>query len=120
MAGKTVYGRIAARLGVVALAGLAMAGVCLVDAGAAHASSVGGSITRSEVIARAQYWLDRGDTWYSLDQADAISDGTGGAYRPDCSGFVSMAWHLPKKTDGWDFNVKDFVQGPSPSAPGCA
>jgi hypothetical protein len=87
---------------------------------AAHASSVGERISRTEVIDRAKYWLNRGDTWYSQKQSDAISDGTGGAYRPDCSGFISMAWHLPKKTDGWDFNVGDFSGGPSPSAPGWA
>jgi hypothetical protein len=86
----------------------------------AQASTVGGTITRAEVISRAIYWLNRGDTWYSQDQSKAISDGTGGAYRPDCSGFVAMTWHLPKKTDGWDFNVRDFVNGPSPSAPGWA
>ncbi|MGC7095169.1 FG-GAP repeat domain-containing protein [Amycolatopsis lurida] len=72
------------------------------------ASAVGGPITRAEIIARAKYWYDRGDTWYSQDQADAISDGTGGKYRPDCSGLVAMAWHLPKKSDGWDLNTDDF------------
>jgi predicted heme/steroid binding protein len=86
----------------------------------AHASSVGEKISRTEVIDRAKYWYNRGDTWYSQNQSDAISDGTGGAYRPDCSGFVSMAWHLPKKTNGWDFNVGDLTGGPSPSAPGWA
>jgi FG-GAP-like repeat/Tachylectin len=90
------------------------------DTSLTAASSVGGQIARSEIIARAVYWNNRGDTWYSQQQSDAISDGTGGSYRPDCSGFVSMAWHLPKKTDGWDFNVRDFANGPSPSAPGYA
>jgi FG-GAP-like repeat len=75
---------------------------------ASAASSVGGSITRAEVIARAKYWYDRGDTWYSQDQSDAISDGDGHKYRPDCSGLVAMAWHLPKKSDGWDLNTDDF------------
>ncbi|MEO6090503.1 MAG: hypothetical protein ABIQ18_46120, partial [Umezawaea sp.] len=75
---------------------------------ASAASTVGGSITRAEIIARAKYWYDRGDTWYSQDQSDAISDGTGGKYRPDCSGLVAMAWHLPKKSDGWDLNTGDF------------
>jgi hypothetical protein len=75
---------------------------------AGAASSVGGPITRAEVIARAKYWYERGDTWYSQDQADAVSDGTGGKYRPDCSGLVAMAWHLPKKSDGWDLNTGDF------------
>jgi hypothetical protein len=72
------------------------------------ASDVGGPISRAETITRAQYWLNRGDTWYSQDQNDAISDGDGHTYRPDCSGFVAMTWHLPKKSDGWDFNTTDF------------
>jgi len=76
---------------------------------AAAESSVGGTISRSEVIARAKYWYGRGDTWYSQDQNDAISDGDGHKYRPDCSGLVAMAWHLPKKSDGWDLNTGDFA-----------
>jgi hypothetical protein len=75
---------------------------------ASAASTVGGPITRAEVIARAKYWYDRGDTWYSQDQNDAISDGDGHKYRPDCSGLVAMAWHLPKKSDGWDLNTDNF------------
>lgn len=69
---------------------------------ASAASSGGGPITR------VKYWYERGDTWYSQDQADAVSDGTGDRYRPDCSGLVAMAWHLPKKSDGWDLNTDDF------------
>jgi predicted heme/steroid binding protein len=114
--------RFAASLSIALTAGaLGAVGVATMTTPAvAHASSVGAKISRTEVIDRAKYWYNRGDTWYSQKQSDAISDGTGGAYRPDCSGFVSMAWHLPKKTDGWDFNVGDFTNGPSPSAPGWA
>ena len=114
--------RFAASLSIALTAGaLGAVGVATMATPAvAHASSVGEKISRTEVIDRAKYWYNRGDTWYSQKQSDAISDGTGGAYRPDCSGFVSMAWHLPKKTDGWDFNVGDFSAGPSPSAPGWA
>ena len=74
----------------------------------AQAGGVAGSITRDETIDRSKYWLGRGDTWYSQSQSDAISDGDGHSYRPDCSGFVSMAWHLAKKSDGWDLNTSDF------------
>ena len=45
----------------------------------AHASSVGEKISRTEVIDRAKYWYNRGDTWYSQKQSDAISDGTAGS-----------------------------------------
>ncbi|WP_329584379.1 VCBS repeat-containing protein [Kitasatospora sp. NBC_01250] len=58
---------------------------------AAHAaSSVGGQITRSEVLARAQSWVDQGVPY---SESANHSDGNG-SYREDCSGFVSMAWHL--------------------------
>jgi Repeat of unknown function (DUF346) len=59
----------------------------------AHASStIGGSIVRSEVLQRAQYWVNQGYT-YSTSQPDAPDPG-GKTYRRDCSGLVSMAWHL--------------------------
>jgi hypothetical protein len=70
-------------------------------------STIGGSVSRSEALARAQRWVDL-QVPYSQDQSRAYSDGDGHAYRPDCSGFVSMVWHLPKKSDGWDFNTGDF------------
>ncbi|WP_435824148.1 FG-GAP repeat domain-containing protein [Actinoplanes missouriensis] len=99
------------KLGFVASMALAMtAGTVVAGAQpAAAAGELGGTITRAEVLARAKYWYDRGDTWYSQDQSKAISDGDGHSYRPDCSGFVSMAWHLKKKSDGWDFNTGDFA-----------
>ena len=59
---------------------------------AAHASTVGGSISRSEVLQRAQYWVNQGFT-YSQAAPDA-ADPAGKTYRRDCSGLVSMAWHL--------------------------
>src|SRR4051812_5096796 len=71
------------------------------------ASTVGGTIARAEALARAQRWVDL-RVMYSQDQALAAGDGDGHNYRPDCSGFVSMAWHLPKKSDGWDRNTGDF------------
>ncbi|MFJ5552564.1 FG-GAP-like repeat-containing protein [Streptomyces sp. NPDC093225] len=58
--------------------------------GLAAASSVAGPISRAEVIARARTWVDAGVPYsmYSY-RTDA-----NGRYRTDCSGFVSMAWHL--------------------------
>ncbi len=63
----------------------------------AHAdSSPGGQITRSEVLARAQNWVDRG-VKYNLTRASSTlyTDVEGdNRYGPDCSGLVSMAWHI--------------------------
>ena len=63
---------------------------------AAHADVVyDQTITRSEVIARAQYWYDhRDDADMTYTQGDGAPDPNGDKYRRDCSGYVSMAWHL--------------------------
>ncbi|OKI25055.1 C40 family peptidase [Streptomyces sp. CB03911] len=71
-------------------------------AGSAQAaSSVGGQISRSEVLARANDWYTR-NVQYS--QSASATDVGGRYYRTDCSGFVSMAWHLSDSpnTDGLD------------------
>jgi len=67
-------------------------------ASAAWLSAQGGPISRSEVIARAQWWVDHNEDnnrehyYYNMG---AYSPGpTGELYRRDCSGFVSMALHL--------------------------
>ncbi|MFJ7276621.1 hypothetical protein [Kitasatospora sp. NPDC098663] len=53
-------------------------------------SSVNGPISRSEIIARAQNWVDQAVPYsQSLWHSDS-----NGSYRQDCSGLVSMAWHL--------------------------
>jgi hypothetical protein len=59
----------------------------------AEASNVGGVIGRPEIIARAQNWVDRRLT-YDMDGAWATDTEGGHTYRRDCSGLVSMAWHL--------------------------
>ncbi|MCT9935392.1 hypothetical protein N5079_34840, partial [Planotetraspora sp. A-T 1434] len=64
---------------------------------AAHAaSSVGGQISRSEVLARAQNWVDRNVQYNLTRQANTLVTDVEGAhkYGPDCSGLVSMAWHI--------------------------
>ncbi|MFB6522065.1 hypothetical protein [Streptomyces sp. NPDC056401] len=58
----------------------------------------GGKVTRSQAISRAQVWVDQ-KVPYSSNGLEAPyswwSDSkTGGRYRQDCSGFVSMAWQL--------------------------
>ncbi|MFC8722709.1 hypothetical protein [Kitasatospora sp. NPDC057198] len=74
------------------------------SAQAAFASALGGTISRSEVIERAQYWVDHQPGSY--DQ-DASSPGPTGDrnYRRDCSGYVDMAWHL--SGDNWTGNLSD-------------
>ncbi|MFE0703929.1 hypothetical protein [Streptomyces sp. NPDC058872] len=54
-------------------------------------STVGGSITRNEIIERAKYWLGKNLTY---NQGGSYPDSDGKSYRTDCSGYVSMAWHL--------------------------
>jgi FG-GAP-like repeat len=60
---------------------------------AASASTVGGTIARSEIMARAQNWVDRG-LRYDMDGSWASDLEGSHTYRRDCSGLVSMAWHL--------------------------
>lgn len=57
----------------------------------AHAASaIDGPITRAEIISRAQFWLNKGIIYGSGNYPDPQGKG----YRTDCSGYVSMAWHL--------------------------
>jgi hypothetical protein len=68
---------------------------------AAFAGNPGGKITVATVMARAKWWMNTYGVVYSQAQYDQKPDGSGEVYRPDCSGFVSMAWHLPK-VDGYN------------------
>ena len=52
----------------------------------------GGTVTRAQVMARAHDWLRR-RVRYSQDNGRGRWDvNRGRRYRPDCSGFVCMAW----------------------------
>ncbi|MGW5346695.1 hypothetical protein ACWERJ_27855, partial [Streptomyces sp. NPDC004050] len=58
----------------------------------------GGKVSRNQAIARAQVWVDK-SVPYSTNGLEApyswwSDSSTGGRYRQDCSGFVSMAWQL--------------------------
>ncbi|MER7582167.1 hypothetical protein [Kitasatospora sp. NPDC097691] len=58
----------------------------------------GGTVTRQQVINRAQDWVDQ-KVPYSANGLSSpygwwADDATGGRYREDCSGFISMAWQL--------------------------
>ena len=65
-------------------------------------ATLGGAITQSQILARADDWMNQ-EVLYSTAQG-TDGDGpdwnywsdsaTGGPYRQDCSGFVSMAWGL--------------------------
>ncbi|WP_433649469.1 FG-GAP repeat domain-containing protein [Micromonospora zamorensis] len=59
----------------------------------AQASSIDGPISRSEVLSRSQNWVDR-KTTYDMDGSWASDTEGSHTYRRDCSGLVSMAWHL--------------------------
>ncbi|MBC3839388.1 C40 family peptidase [Streptacidiphilus sp. 4-A2] len=73
------------------LVGAAIASASLFAAAPAHAdTSTGGSITRDEVIQRAQSWVSEGVPY---NQGAYYTD-SNGSFREDCSGYVSMAWDL--------------------------
>ncbi|MEU6425988.1 VCBS repeat-containing protein, partial [Microbispora sp. NPDC046973] len=72
----------------------------------AHAASTaGGQITPAEILARAQYWVDQGYTYLNSSDRSTWRTGPAGSerYRRDCSGLVSMVWHLPE--DYYDTSV---------------
>jgi hypothetical protein len=74
-------------------------------------SSVGGSISQSEILNRAQYWVNQGYI-YSPNAPSAYTfsdDATGESYRNDCSGLVSDAWHLSTSYVTSDFNVDNSL-----------
>lgn len=60
-----------------------------------------GSISRAEILRRAQSWVDE-QVPYSESAGWTDSDGT---YRQDCSGYVSMAWDLDQNIDFWTGNL---------------
>ncbi|MFJ7213422.1 FG-GAP repeat domain-containing protein [Amycolatopsis sp. NPDC098790] len=77
----------------VTFATAALAAVSIAVPGTAHASTVNGPISRGEVLDRAQFWVDKGYTYTQTGTHVPGPDG-GQTYRRDCSGLVSMAWHL--------------------------
>jgi hypothetical protein len=66
-------------------------------------SKIGGPIGRTEVLARAQNWVERRFTYGtqfsnggSVTSKEHRPDSGGKQYRTDCSGLVAMSWHLPQ------------------------
>ncbi|MFI9319653.1 Ig-like domain-containing protein [Kitasatospora aureofaciens] len=82
--------RAALRSTAVVVAGCAASSLFIAMPAAHAASSAGGTISRGEVLARAQSWVDEGVPY---NQSGYKTDANG-TYREDCSGFISMAWHL--------------------------
>ncbi|MET9468597.1 hypothetical protein ABZY44_28170 [Streptomyces sp. NPDC006544] len=83
--------------GAVALVVAALA-LTFSSAPAASASEPGGPIGRGEAMDRAWSWVAE-QVPYSWD---GCYENRFGCYRPDCSGFVSMAWHLGSSLTTWD------------------
>ena len=84
---------VAAALLTVAAMALAVVVSLVTTPPSADASVVDGAVTRSETLARAQNWVDRRITYTQSGTWSSDPDG-GHSYRRDCSGLVSMAWHL--------------------------
>jgi hypothetical protein len=60
-----------------------------------------GTITRAQIISRAETWLAE-KVPYSQTSWWTDANGT---YRQDCSGYVSMAWQLDQNIDFWTGNL---------------
>lgn len=60
-----------------------------------------GAISRNQVIQRAKQWVAEAVPY---SQTSWWTDSLG-TYRQDCSGYVSMAWHLDEATDFWTGNL---------------
>ncbi|WP_066370011.1 FG-GAP repeat domain-containing protein [Herbidospora mongoliensis] len=98
-------------LGVLTAMAIGLTGLTLTTA-PAHADSVaGGQITRSEVLARAQNWVDRGVRYNLTRYSSTLTTDADGAHRygPDCSGLVSMAWHITANSGKGGNSTDDFA-----------
>ena len=113
-----------ARLPLLGVLGLGLLGACAVTPGSESTGDVGettAAIDHSGVCNRTQILasvsgsrhtaITRGFHWY--DQHVPYSQAaTHEGYRTDCSGFVSMCWHL-----GQSFTTADFYSGGGDSGP---
>jgi hypothetical protein len=78
----------------------------------ARAASVpNGTITRSEVLARAQNWVDRNVKYNKTRRSNTLITDVEGdnRYGPDCSGLVSMAWHITANSGKGGNSTSDFL-----------
>ncbi|GIJ46071.1 hypothetical protein Val02_29570 [Virgisporangium aliadipatigenens] len=84
-------------------------------------STVNGPVSRAETLARCQHWVDSGVTY--TQTGTWAPDPQGKAYRRDCSGLVSMAWHLGSSLNTWgfeDFSAKQYLPSLHDLRPGDA
>ncbi|MEV6938083.1 hypothetical protein AB0N19_27530, partial [Streptomyces sp. NPDC051132] len=88
------FHRMVRRLAALTLATLAVT-FCAIPA--AHASAPDEPIGRGEVMDRAWSWIEE-QVPYSQT---GCHNNPFGCYRPDCSGYVSMAWHLSSSLTTW-------------------
>ncbi|GAA3252395.1 hypothetical protein ACFO1B_45475 [Dactylosporangium siamense] len=96
--------------------GLGSAAVLLTTPAAANASAINGTIARSETLSRSQYWVDQHVTY--TQTGTWANDGYGKTYRRDCSGLVSMAWHLSNSYVTGDFQHAHDSTHPWTGVPG--
>ncbi|MBT2528511.1 twin-arginine translocation signal domain-containing protein [Streptomyces sp. ISL-99] len=73
--------------------------------GSLGSGGLGAPITREQVLARGRVWVDLQVPYSPNGLASPwgwwYDSRTGGRYRQDCSGFVSMAWQLPASHNTW-------------------
>ncbi|MEV7359202.1 hypothetical protein [Kitasatospora sp. NPDC091276] len=91
--GLSKLARVTLAASIAASGAIAATAVTTTAAHAAASSTVGGQITRSEILSRAQYWFNQ-NPGLTYNQGATFPDSSGRYYRKDCSGYVSMAWHL--------------------------
>ena len=113
---------VAAGLGVAAVATTAAPASAAPDSAAAAiaAAATDGRVTRSEVVARARFWYEeRRDLTYdnSRNSSSFYADSGGTRYAPDCSGYISMAWHLDNSDGGLNTSTLPDVSTMLASAP---
>jgi hypothetical protein len=72
------------------------------DVKIATASTVGSAITRAQTLERCQFWVRNRVTY--TQTGPWAPDPQGKTYRRDCSGLVSMAWHLPTSHTTYTFD----------------
>jgi len=76
------------------------------DVSATTPHELGAPISRELARARAMFWIEQGGVAYS--QQAWTAGPLGRNYRTDCSGFVSMAFHLPEEPSTAGLGQKYF------------
>ncbi|MCA2191038.1 VCBS repeat-containing protein, partial [Nonomuraea cavernae] len=113
---STIHRLLSRTVAVCTAAALAMFALTALDEaggrGQANAASIAnGPITRSEVLARAQNWVNRGVQYNLTRRSNTLVTDVDGThkYGPDCSGLVSMAWHITANSGKGGNSTNDFA-----------